>query len=42
MKKLTEFIHWELTYLRDRRWMPGFLVDAIDWLRYEVFRYKTE
>jgi len=40
MKKLIEFIYWKLTQLRDIHWMPDFLVDAIDWLRYEVFRSK--
>jgi len=28
-----------LTSLRDYNWMPDWCVDAIDWLRYEIF-YK--
>lgn len=34
---MKDWIWWQLTILRDQWWMPGFLVDAIDWLRYEVF-----
>ena len=32
-------IYRQLTFLRDNEWMPSFMVDFIDRLRYEVF-YK--
>jgi hypothetical protein len=37
MKKLKYKIWWRLTLFRDRGdwWMPGFLIDAIDHIRYE-------
>lgn len=30
-------IYWKLTHLRDKKFMPRFLVTILDWLRYEVF-----
>lgn len=30
-------IYWKLTFLRDHEWLPNWLIEAIDWLRYEVF-----
>ena len=30
-------IYWQLTLLRDKGWMPNFIVSIIDWFRYEVF-----
>jgi len=34
-------INWQLTLLRDKDWMPTFLVNIIDWMRYEWF-YESE
>lgn len=39
---MKDAIHWKLTLLRDKDWMPQFLVDAIDYLRYEVFYVERE
>jgi len=30
-------IYWKLTLLRDNHWMPNFIREIIDWLRYEIF-----
>ena len=34
---MKQYIYWRLTLLRDNNRMPDFMVDFIDWLRYEVF-----
>lgn len=28
------WIHWQLTLLRDRDWLPAMAVTLIDWIRY--------
>ena len=40
--KIKEKIRWQLTLLRDKSWLPMFLVDFIDWLRYEVLNEKEQ
>jgi len=42
MKKIKKIIRWQLTLLRDKSWLPDFLVDFIDWLRYEVLNEKKK
>jgi hypothetical protein len=35
--KYKEFIYYHLTLLRDKPYLPQFIINFIDWLRYEVF-----
>ena len=34
--KIRKFLYWKLTFLRDKKWMPWFLVKFIDWIRYDL------
>lgn len=39
--KLAHWIYWQLTYFRDKNWVPTPIVDAVDWLRYGwLFNYS--
>lgn len=35
-------IHWELTKLRDKDYMPEIIVIFIDWIRYWNIFYKED
>lgn len=37
IEKAKRAIYWRLTLIRDKRYVPGFITEGIDWLRYEVF-----
>jgi hypothetical protein len=36
MISMKDFIHWHLTLLRDKSWLPRFVVRIIDHIRYEL------
>jgi hypothetical protein len=33
---MKDFIYTQLTYFRDHSWLPNFIVNFIDWIRYEI------
>ncbi len=37
MKKVKRYIYFHLSLIRDKSWLPEFIINIIDWLRYELF-----